>query len=364
MSLEKMSHIHPKCVLSLVTVLLLFLTAANAQPCAINTGTDVVCLGNSIALSTPLNSGDSAWAWDFGDGKTSSQGPSVVYQYTSAGNFFPKITVYRTGGTSCTVIRSTPIKVVNKPQAYFTASADTLCFKNNRLCLTDNSTLGNAPLSKRIVLFGDGSFDQAINTLPGNVCHSYSNPAGGQYVVVMQVFDTNGCESSHIDSAVVHPRMGNLGYLTVYDPGCNVTPVKYNNTSTIALSTVKNFKWVFGDGTYDTTNWTNFIHIYTGTQVYIPSLIVTDINNCRDTLTRDKAVSDLTADTSFTITKLGTSCVNANSFSFQAPSKWVVSWRIFSPEGKLILNSNMNPAGYTFPSCGRYKVRFSIPTGV
>jgi gliding motility-associated-like protein len=360
--IKKHSHRALKSVFLLLMLLLALIPKSKGQTCIITSSSDVVCLGNSITLTASFNSNDSAWAWDFGDGKTSTQGPSVVYQYTSAGSFSPQLTVYRTGGTSCNTTKSIPVKVVNKPTAQFSVSADTLCFKDNRLCITDISTIGNAPISKRIVLFGDGSFDQAINTLPPAACHSYSNAAGGRYTVVMQVFDTNGCESSHIDSILVHARIPKIDFGTTYDPGCAQTPVLFTNNLIPKPATVKHFRWIFGDSGWDTSHWTGHTHVYSSLGPFSPGLIITDQNNCVDTFIYPNGVKGLTSDTSFSITKIGSSCVNANSYSFQSQTKAVVVWKITSPQGKVLVNSNMNPAGYTFPSCGRYAVQFTIRT--
>jgi gliding motility-associated-like protein len=349
-------------LICILAILLTFGMPANAQTCTITASTDHVCLGNSVTLSIQMHPNDSAWIWDFGDGKTSTQGPSVTYQYSSAGNFTPHITLYSLGGGTCTSTKSIPISVVNKPTALFAiTSSDSLCFKDNNLCIKDLSTHGNAPIFKRIVIFGDGGFDQSTDMSRDSICYSYSNPAGGKFNVLMQIFDTNGCENSFIDSVVVYPKILGLGFTVSYKSGCQSTSVNFKNTTAIPRDNVSSFLWNFADNDTSSASWDSVIHVYSSAGPFSPSLVVTDFNNCTDSFTYINAITNAIPDTTFSIISSGSSCVRSNYYTFSGAAQ-KVNWKVFDPSGALLVNTAHNPVGYIFPNCGRYKVRFELST--
>jgi gliding motility-associated-like protein len=100
----------------------------------------------------------------------------------------------------------------------------------------------------------------------------------------------NGCDSirtlnltvlANIDSV----RINNIN--SCFDIVFN--GLAYTNTSPI-----NNWQWYFGDG--GTANTQNTTHTYLGPGTYAVKLIVTDINGCKDSITKTITVSNFTAD--------------------------------------------------------------------
>lgn len=336
-----------------------------AQNCQIITASNKVCLGNTMLFSVTFNSGLTpvSYNWNFGNGATSTQ-PSPIYQYPAIGVFTPSVTVNFSNNSSCTV-QGNPINVVSKPVANFAITTlDTQCFKGNLFCINDLSIPGpsNAPLNSRIILWGDGSFN---NTPPGvnPVCHSYVNPLGGAFPIVLEVTDTNNCtDRREVQNAVVvWSKMQEVSFTTSYSVQCNQTPVTFINTSKIPQSQVRSFLWEFGDGNFNNTNWTNFIHTYTATGSFTAKLYVTDINGCRDTFTVSPAGANARInDTLYLSTN--NSCFRNNAIFFESkndPSA-IISWAIFNNNGTR-LDSLISPGvTYKFPDCGRYKISMYV----
>ncbi|SDD76507.1 PKD repeat-containing protein, partial [Algoriphagus faecimaris] len=126
--------------------------------------------------------GATTWAWDFGDGTTSTeQNPSHTYQ--SSGTFTVTLSV-NTGSTCTDSMTKTNYVQVNGPDLEFSVDKES---GNGPLEVqfTENS-ISSAPLISRLWDFGDGSTSSSQNPT-----HTYSN--GGLYTVSLTLQDLDGC---------------------------------------------------------------------------------------------------------------------------------------------------------------------------
>lgn len=342
------------------------------QNCSIEVSTNIVCVGNTLLFSLKYDAGfvPVTYNWNFGPGQGTSLQSTPVHQYNNRGVFTPAVTVVFSNSSTCTV-NGPPIKVMDNPKANFNITTSTVqCFKNNQLCVTDNSTVGldNAPFKSRLFYFGDGDFDTTHPSSGSNICHNYTNPLGGLYTLVLEVTDTNNCMDRVQMNEVltIWAKIQDIVFKTNYTVQCNKTPVLFNNTSKIPLSQVKSYKWDFGDGATATSPWTNFTHLYTQTGVFTAKLSIEDLNGCRDTFALNPAAVNLIIDSTIYLSRTA-SCYYANGFTIQskngAPS--VVYWAFYKVGEPTRIDSllNINYDSVHFDDCGLYQIRMYVKLG-
>lgn len=359
--------------------LLLNHLSSTGQNCSILTATNKVCLGNTLSFSVQFNTGLTAtsYAWSFGGSNpgTSSQ-PAPVFQYPARGTYTPTVTIVFSNSTSCTV-SGQAIKVVDRPKADFKITTPTpQCYMNNKTCLLDISTKGldNAPINTRYALFGDGGLNNSDPSTgpimcydyvgPGKTNPSYNNPLGGNYSILLEVTDTNGCTTQKLikDTVTIWAKMQPISFKTVYVEHCNKTPVTFINTSRLPLSQIKNYKWDFGDGSIATNPWTNFVHTYTQTGNFTGKLMVEDINGCRDTFITN-AGSNSKIDSTIYLDKTA-SCSYKNFVLFKSlnspPS--IVYWAIYKIGNPVRIDTSVNITmdSIHFNLCGQYQIRMYV----
>jgi len=345
---------------------------AMAQNCRIVTGTNKVCLGNTMLFTVTFDAGFTAqsYAWNFGNAATSSQA-SPVYQYPLRGVFTPTVTINFMGGGSCTV-SGEPIRVVGNPNADFQiTTALSQCFKNNQTCITDLTTPGpdNAPIQTRLFLWGDGAFSNQSPPVGNSLCQTYSNPLGGVYTLTIEVYDTNNCSArkERKDAITVFSKMQEVSFRTNYTTQCFSTPALFTNTSKIPLAQVKSYRWDFGDSTSATNPWTNFTKNYTKSGVFTARLIVEDLNGCKDTAIVSPAGENYKLDSTIYLDKVK-SCYNGNSFTFVSRNFFpaaIVNWSVYKVGNPKRIDTITltNTDTISLSECGQFLLKMYVRLG-
>jgi len=181
-------------------------------------------------LSANVVDGIASYAWDFGNGNTSTAANPPAQLY-GAGKYLVKLTITSNGG--CTASFSDSVKVGTiKPTAAFTAAPTTVCIGQN-VQFTDQSTGGANQWSWD---FGDGN----TSTLQ-NPPYSYTQP--GTFTVKLTAYN-DGCfdVTSKTNYITVNPPMSKFTY--AYN--CN-NKSQYIFTDQ-SIGPVTTWDWDFGDG--------------------------------------------------------------------------------------------------------------------
>jgi gliding motility-associated-like protein len=358
-------------------VLLLFYllpTFLLGQNCKVTTATNKVCLGNTLLFNVSFDAGFTAtsYSWNFGNTATSSQG-SPVYQYPARGKFVPSVTITFSNASTCTVKGDT-IQVVDNPKANFNViTALTQCYKGNNTCIKDLSIPGldNAAINSRLFLYGDGGFSNQTPVPGDTLCHTYTNPLGGVYTLVLEVYDANNCmaRKEMVDHITVYAKMQDISFKTTYTKQCNITPVTFTNTSKMPLSSLSSYHWDFGDGQTATSPWTNFVHNYTATGIFTAKLSVIDKNGCRDTFVLKPAGENYKIDSTIYL-DITSSCYNGNGFNIRSnnnyPGASSVYWAIYKVGNPTRVDtnaSNMFVDSINFYDCGEFEIRMYVKIG-
>lgn len=205
-------------------------------------------VSGNTANFTDGSTGATSWAWDFGDGNTSTLG-SPSHTYANNGNY--NVCLIASNGpcsdTTCTVVQ------VGCP-------APTAAYSANSSGLTANftdQTIANG--TSWFWDFGDGN-----TSTTQNPTHTYSSP--GVYTVCMTISDNCGTDSTCQSIRVCEP-------LT---PAVNLVPtgltVAY--TGSTASGTPSGYFWDFGDG--NTSTMQNGSHTYASPGIYLVCLFAYD----------------------------------------------------------------------------------------
>lgn len=229
-----------------------------------------VCDGDSVHFTNfTTGSGTLTYAWDFGDGNTSTA-TNPVHLYAAAGTYTVKMTASYASGCSGTL--STQITVYPAAIADFT-TAD-VCMGNT--VLTTNKSTGGT--LSYVWDFGDGTAKSTI-TSP---IHNYKT--SGKFTITLVATNSNGCtDTKTIDVNVNEKPVAKFGFAG----NCVKTPTQFTDSSTISSGTLT-YNWNFGDAGTSTVK--NPVHTYQGVQNYQVTLIVTSSLGCSDTFVKTVSI--------------------------------------------------------------------------
>lgn len=344
----------------LILFVLAAFTSVKSQTCTINASSSKICLGGTVALSVNNpDVNDTAWSWNFGNGSTSSQ-RNPTYQYPNAGTYIITLTVYRRTGINCVATPLT-INVLHRPAAkYYFTNGSSQCFENNNLIFADSSKpgLSNAPIKKRVLVFDDGAIVQENAPYNRSFSHSYSDPAGDKYLVVMEITDTNNCISQYIDSVVVFPKREPMTFIASSDVQCNQTVVKFSNLSKYDSTNSKRIWWVVDTNVVLTSPWRTVSYTYKGNRKFQPRLIIEDNNGCIDSVDLGYDIFSFVPDSTIDVQASNKSCFRGNEFRFSNPTLLGnFIWTITDVNNKQVVQFNQPVFSHNFLTCGLYNVK-------
>ena len=314
----------------------------NITPVADFSGTPTVGLPPLPVTFTDLTQNTvSNWAWDFGDGNTSTlQFPSN--SYNNPGLYTVKLVVSGAGGSD-SITKTDYIQV-----DYFPPTAD----------FTADITSGVVPLTVNFTDFSIDSVDtwnwdfgdgnSSTNQHPQ---HIYSNP--GLYTVSLNISGPGGSGSKtrtdYINAQYAAPTAGFTG-----TPTAGLPPLAVTFTD-LSADSVNTWTWDFGDG--NTSNVQNPAHLYQNSGTYSVSLTVSGPGGS-DNETRNNYIvvsnlpptADFTGDPTSGIFPL---IVNFSDLSTGA----ITDWKWYFGDGNNV--TQQNPT-HTYQNSGNYTVSLKL----
>ncbi len=223
------------------------------------------CVGQDITF-TPSFAGVTSFAWNFGDGGTSTD-TFPTHTFGIVGDF--PITLIVNGACGVDTAFDT-VRIGNCPS--FTFAADT-----NGICIGDSivfteSNLDSLPHSKFTWDFGDGT---TLSDTVNSAEHIYADT--GLFTVTLTVENSDSLSTT--DSLVDYIRVNDVltpDFVAISPTFACETPasqfvVGFNDKSTGGIT---NRIWNFGDGTFDSTNNPTPFHAYTTVGQYNVTLQV------------------------------------------------------------------------------------------
>ncbi len=249
----------------------------------------VICKGSTLVL-TSVGANYPSYFWDFGDGYQTA-GYYAGHTYTTAGIYNLKLVV--TDGIGCkdSLLKTARIRV-SSPSAAFSNTPNAGCGAL-AVSFTDLSTPpAGGSITNRQWVFGDGT---TLNTTATSVSHNYM--LGGNYTVKLIITDGSGCKDSITKANLILVTRPAAQFVTPNTLSCINKMVSFINTSsgTSALT----YNWSFGDG--GTSTGVSPGHSYTAAGTYNVTLIVTDANGCKDTITKNSYINVSPITSAFTV---------------------------------------------------------------
>lgn len=279
-----------------------------------------------------------SYAWDFGDGTTSSD-PNPVKTYTSLGFFTVKLTVTTNNGCVVTSTRTRFIRIIGGVTPNFDFNRLDACNTPIGVNFINQST-GPGTLTHR------WTFGNSGTSTDRNPSTSYSST--GNYNVKLVVNSSYGCSDSITRSIAI---TGNQTSFSGPASSCPNKPLSFTNTSSPLPNSSE---WDFGDGTFSFE--TNPVKLYTTPGTYTVRL-TNRYADCDGTTTRTITITNppgvdfVSEDTS--------GCRNPHQVQFQSTASGASSWSWDFGDGTT--STDPNPT-HTYTAFGEYDVRLTIRT--
>ncbi len=251
--------------------------------------------------NTSTGPGILSYAWDFGDGGTSTAtNPSHVY--LTSGNYDVRLIVTSNTGCTDTLIKSNAVEI-NFITASFTIPAI--------VCVNDAVSFTNTTAPTPSSVFWD--FGDGTNSTVQNPTKTYA--AAGVYTVKLVSY-LGACADSVRRSVNVIPKP-TISFSATNRSACEPPlTVNFVNTGTPVVS----YFWDFGDGATSTA--TNPSHTYTSYGSFNVKLVATNASGCKDSLVLDDYVQILAPQAT----------INNLPQSNCAPLTWTFSSTVVSPD--------------------------------
>ena len=250
------------------------------------------CAGENIFFTDLSVSASSinSWEWEFGDGNnTFVQNP--IHQYNNIGTYTVKLVVGE-GNCRDTIIKDNLIEII-EPTSYFVSRNN--C--DNPLELQfENYSIGADEIEWD---FGDGNVSTDLNPI-----HIYSDT--GAYNVRLRVTNNSTlCTHEFTERVIVNIPIADFSYLinanNSFEDSVVCLPKKRSHIEVLS-SNVRNYRVDWGDG-YLGLNRKD--HLYSQTGVYDVTLMITDVNGCKDTLTKNDMFRVTNVESDFIISNVG-----------------------------------------------------------
>ncbi len=250
------------------------------------------CLtGNSFSFTntSTIDSGAVIYAWDFGDGTTSTVA-NPTKTYNTPGTYTVTLTATSVHGT-CIDDYSLNVDVREHPaNANFTINDDKQCLIGNSFLFTDNTgVLANKTWQIRNAIQNGLAYTHFTASPELNFNSTlFSSNVHGPFNVIFTLTSDYGCTTIDTQQIFIYPEP--TASFTVNDNAqCRIgNTFTFTNTSTIDSGAVT-YLWNFGDGT--TSTLANPTKTYSTADTFTVTLTVTSVHGgCTDDYSLDVIV--------------------------------------------------------------------------
>jgi len=298
----------------------------------------------TVVFSDLTTGAVTSWAWDFGDGTTSSE-QNPVHVYVTPGVYGVTLTATGPGGSAAFTGTDLITVQVAPPGAAFSA-APTQGIAPLAVQFTDLSTSGPTGWSWS---FGDG----ATSSEP-SPAHVYASP--GVYTVTLTVSGPGGSDTLFLTGLIVVDVPPTTADFRA-DPSSGAAPLAVTFTDA-SSSNVTSWSWSFGDGA--TSNAQHPTHVYAQLGVYTVTLSVRNPTGT-DTHTAFVTVHEPLPEALFTVVPASGAAPLTVQFDDQSTGS-VTAWSWDFGDGE---SARETEPSHTYLAPGAYTVSLTVsgPTG-
>ena len=241
-----------------------------------------VCLNNPSAFSdqSVINSGTiTGWAWNFGEAASGPNNTSVIqspsHTYATAGSFDVWLTAISNFGCKDSIKKAALVKPL--PVADF--KAPTVCI-GSPVIFSDQSSVSAGLINQWDWDFGEPG--SGVNNVSTNQNPSHTYAVAGTFNVSLTVTSDKGCKTIKTITTTVNPQP--TAVFTAVN-ACLHDAISLKDNSISNPGQVTAWDWDFGDGAaHDFTQ--NPTHVYAVAGTTNVTLIITNSNGCKDTITK------------------------------------------------------------------------------
>jgi PKD repeat protein len=259
---------------------------------------DTACLNQLVNFytDTVITHLDSIviWSWDFGDGTPLVTDPvNTAHLYTSPGTYTVTLTVQDYHGCRNTVshtVRVNPLPVPNFVWATPVCQGAVVQFTDQSLVPAGYTGY----IARWHWEFGDGTDTNIYLPNSPNIPHVYTGP-GVSYTVRLTVWTNDSCQQFIEKTLNLIPApIANFDFASTR---CKGQSVSFNDLSQPnGGGNVVQWQWIFGDPGSGANNFATIqhpSHTYANQGTYDVKLIVTNGNNCNDTIIKQVVINPL-----------------------------------------------------------------------
>ena len=332
------------CYNRLLLFLLFFLSAYTVSGQSANFTEDYISgCAPLVVHFTNTSTGATSYSWNLGNGViTAITDPST--SYLTAGTYTVTLTAY-SGSSSST--HNVIITVYPTPTVSFYASDTSVCM-GEPITFTSTTTSGVAGPMTYSWNFGDGSSSTATSP-------THTFPAPGYYNITLSATNSQGCVSSLTMTAYIHvfaPPIASFIASSTYV--CN-PPQSVTFTNTSSGAAPYTCTWSFGDGGTGSGSPTS--HTYTADGSYNVTMVVTDANGCKDSITLPGYIYVGSVTAAFS--GPSTACINSSVTFTNTSGTHTSSFWTFGDGG----TSTSNDGTHTYTTAGTYTVTLVVGDG-
>ena len=308
---------------------------------------DPAAVVDNLQFTATAEGNVTSWHWDFGDGDTANiQNPT--HQYSATGQYPVTLSIVVDG--LCTNSLTKTVTIDPLPAPDFSISP--VCL-NDTTFFTDLSTTPTGTIVTWKWYFGDG--DSLIVNSPDNPNAKHIYGTQTTYQVTLLTINSDGYQRSITKTVEVKlkPQATFLSNDTCYSYPTSF----FDKSSTNGGSAIHSWSWEFddpGSGVNDTSSLQNPAHIFSVPDTFNVRLIITNLDNCRDTAINQVIMDSLPA-VDFTMSK--DSLCLGEQVQFTGFGADIVSW--YWDFGNGDTSSFQNPS-YQYPLPGLYTVTLTV----
>ena len=231
--------------------------------------------------STDFDGNITAWAWDFGDGVTSTQ-RNPTHRYENRGSYTITLTITDNDGATDVTTRTITTRNL-EPSAGFRAPSTANVGEGIRF--VDESTDPEGGALTHLWNFGDGSISTARNPI-----HEYDTPEA--VLVTLLVTDDEGATSTATLTIVIFPTIRPVAdFSHEPDGGTILDQVAFFDESVDDDGSILAWEWDFGDG--EDSHRKDPTHTFEDKGTHRVTLTVEDDDGNTDTVTKSITIINL-----------------------------------------------------------------------
>ena len=234
-----------------------------------------ICQGEQVNFQA-ITSEAIRFQWDMGDGAL-IDGERVTYTYQDSGSFFPILLLEDKDGCKVAIPSLEELIVHPLPRPNFVTDLEVVCGVG-AVTFVDQSS------SSEVINQWQWDLGDGTGSTLQNPVHSYAQL--GSYDVELVVATEFGCTDSITIPAAIRSVEGPEAVIDVsQETGCVAFSPVFSDNSIRGDGIINAWQWDFGH-LGDTANTASATYTYDSAATYTVTLIISDDNNCRDTVGR------------------------------------------------------------------------------